>query len=78
MDEYLLMERVKERLCYVARDVRAELARASAPRERNEVAKEYVLPDGVTILRGYVKGDDAEEGAAKRKAMAAAAPAEQV
>ena len=77
MDEYTLMERIKERLCYVARDVRAELRDAKAPREANTIAREYVLPDGVTILRGYVKGDDAPEGAAKRAAPGAAAPAEQ-
>jgi hypothetical protein len=89
MDEYLLMERVKERLCYVARDVRSELSAAAAPRDANRIAKEYVLPDGVSILRGYVKGDDPGEGAfagnggggaaaAKRAAAAAGgAPAEQ-
>ena len=91
MDEYLLMERIKERLCYVARDVRSELAAAAAPRDANanRIAKEYVLPDGVSILRGYVKGDDPGEGAfggggnggaaAAKKAAAAAggAPAEQ-
>jgi actin-related protein 6 len=91
MDEYLLMERIKERLCYVARDVRSELSAAAvAPRDANRIAKEYVLPDGVSILRGYVKGDDPGEGAfgggsggggaaaAKRAAAAAGgAPAEQ-
>ncbi len=81
MDEFLLMERIKERLCYCAPDVRAELAAAKAPRDANRIAKEYVLPDGITILRGYVKGDDpGENGAAAPKRPAAAggaAPAEQ-
>jgi len=74
MDEYLLMERVKERLCYVARDALAELAQARLPRESNPVAKEYVLPDGVSILRGYVKGDDPPEGPPARRAAAALGP----
>jgi hypothetical protein len=74
MDEYLLMERVKERLCYVARDALAELAQARLPREANRVAKEYVLPDGVSILRGYVKGDDPPEGPPARRAAAALGP----
>jgi len=68
------MERVKERLCYVARDALAELAQARLPRETNRVAKEYVLPDGVSILRGYVKGDDPPEGPPARRAAAALGP----
>ena len=74
MDEYLLMERVKERLCYVAADAMAELAQARLPRESNPVAKDYVLPDGVSILRGYVKGDDPPEGPPARRAAAALGP----
>ena len=74
MDEYLLMERVKERLCYVAADAMAELAQARLPRESNPVGKDYVLPDGVSILRGYVKGDDPPEGPPARRAAAALGP----
>ena len=68
MDEFLLMERVKERLCYVAPDLQAELAAARAPRPGNRVARDFCLPDGVTVLRGYVVGEDEPEGGARRPA----------
>ena len=55
MDEFVLMDRIKELTCYVAADVRFELAAARRPRASNPVALEYVLPDGVDVLRGYVR-----------------------
>ena len=56
MDEYVLMEDVKEKLCYVAVDgVSTELKKAKVRGPANEINREYILPDGVNVLRGYVK-----------------------
>ena len=84
MDEYFLVDDVKEKLCYVAADadaVSAELRRARVRGAGNEVNREYVLPDGVNVTRGYVKvgpardededededEDDPDEGAKRRR-----------
>lgn len=59
MDEYFLVDDVKEKLCYVAvdsDDFEVNLARARGKKNApNEISKEYVLPDGVHVIRGYVK-----------------------
>ena len=52
MDEYVLMDDVKEKLCYAAAEVSDELKRAKVKGPANEVNREYVLPDGVHVLRG--------------------------
>ena len=81
MDEGYLMEQVKERLCYVAASPDADMAIAQKSRQSNTVAREFVLPDGVTVLRGYVRGeyDDPkrEQRAAAAAAMEAASAAPQ-
>ena len=102
MDEFYLMDRVKERLCYVgasrlthhfgpfaphpttlllsaltsptAQDVEAELSSARLPRTLNPVVREYVLPDGVSVLRGFVRGEADDPKRAARAAAAARAP----
>lgn len=51
-DEPFLVEIVKDALCYVAADARAE-ARRAFPKARSQVAMEYVLPDGVESARGH-------------------------
>lgn len=79
MDEYVLMDDVKEKLCYVAPNATEELKRAKVRGPANEINKEYVLPDGVHVTRGYVKkgpardpdaeesdDDDPDEGARRR------------
>ncbi len=59
MDESVVIEDVKEKLCYVADDAMAELAKCKV-KKGNEVTKEYVLPDGIHVLRGFVREDNAE------------------
>ena len=61
MDEYVLMDDVKEKLCYAAIEVSDELKRAKVKGPANEVNREYVLPDGVHVLRGYVKEGPARD-----------------
>lgn len=51
-DEPFLVEIVKDALCYVAADSRAESRRAF-PKNRSQVAMEYVLPDGISSARGH-------------------------
>ena len=67
-EEFVLMEHVKEALCFVSADVRADLA--AAVRKDSPHRREYVLPDGIKHLRGYVrdpkataKGTEPAEGA---------------
>ena len=81
MDEYVLMDDVKEKLCCAAGSAADELKRAKVRGVSNEVNREYVLPDGVHVLRGYVKegpardpdaessddDDDDDDGGGKRR-----------
>ncbi|GFR49305.1 hypothetical protein Agub_g11327 [Astrephomene gubernaculifera] len=62
MDETYLMDLVKEQLCFVSQDVRADL-RAAQVAARSPHRREFVLPDGVHNLKGYVR--DPEEWARK-------------
>ena len=88
MDEYFLVDDVKEKLCYVASDAdafEAELRRARVRGPSNQINREYVLPDGVHVTRGYVKTgpardpdeetdddeDDPDEGGRRKKARGA-------
>ena len=52
MDESVVIEDVKEKMCYVADDALVELEKCKA-RRGGTVRKEYVLPDGIHILRGH-------------------------
>jgi hypothetical protein len=54
MDEPYLMEQVKEQACFVSQDVRADLGMAAKGR-RSDHLREFVLPDGVHNLRGYMR-----------------------
>lgn len=72
MDEYFIIEDVKEKTCYCAQDVRVELKEAHKPPAVNMIRREYVLPDGVKHLRGYVKDvEETRSNAGKRKRPAA-------
>ena len=67
MDEYVLVDDVKEKTCYACASAAEELKKAKVRGPANEVNREYVLPDGVHVLRGYVKegparDPDAEDG----------------
>jgi actin-related protein 6 len=68
MDEFVLMNQVKEELCYVSNNVIAELEKAKYCSKASKAAimfdmqggplrKNFVLPDFHQILRGYVKPD---------------------
>ncbi|KAL4436635.1 hypothetical protein ABPG75_003774 [Micractinium tetrahymenae] len=67
MDEAYLLEHVKEQLCFVSQDVRADLAAARTRRSPHR--REYVLPDGLTDTWGHVRTEE--------EAAAAAAAAQQ-
>jgi len=54
MDESVVIEDAKEKVCYVADDVMEELKKCKVKRGC-EVTREYVLPDGIHVLRGYVR-----------------------
>ncbi|KAI8471017.1 MAG: Actin/actin-like protein [Monoraphidium minutum] len=72
-EEAYLMEGVKDALCWVSQDVKADLKLARA--RASPFRREYVLPDGVTNLRGYVRPTPEEEAKAAAEKAAAAAGA---
>ncbi|KAK4772714.1 hypothetical protein SAY86_014489 [Trapa natans] len=59
MDESFIMDDVKENLCFVSLDVERDLQLAKKPGKDNPFRCTYVLPDGVTHVKGFVK--DPEE-----------------
>ena len=71
MDEYYIIDDVKEKLCFVSADVREDLLLSKkGPGGRlSPYRATYVLPDGVHVSRGFVKPS---ETAAQRKKVDAA------
>ncbi|XP_056162240.1 actin-related protein 6 [Syzygium oleosum] len=59
MDESFLMDDVKEKLCFVSLDVDRDLQLARKPGHDNVFRCTYVLPDGVTHTKGFVKDPEA-------------------
>ncbi|XP_027065528.2 actin-related protein 6 [Coffea arabica] len=59
MDESFIIDDVKEKLCFVSLDVDRDLQIARRRGKTNLFRCTYVLPDGITHTRGYVK--DPEE-----------------
>ncbi|PIN09989.1 Actin-related protein - Arp6p [Handroanthus impetiginosus] len=55
MDESFIMDDVKERLCFVSLDVQRDLQIARRPGKDNIFRCTYVLPDGITYTKGFVK-----------------------
>ncbi len=55
MDETYLVEHIKDELCFVSQDVRADLATARQPGLKSPHRREYLLPDGVTSTWGRVR-----------------------
>uniref|UniRef100_A0A251TSI6 Actin-related protein 6 n=2 Tax=Helianthus annuus TaxID=4232 RepID=A0A251TSI6_HELAN len=55
MDETFLIDDVKEKLCFVSSDVARDLQIARRRGNDNHFRCTYVLPDGITHTRGYVK-----------------------
>ncbi|GMH18963.1 hypothetical protein Nepgr_020804 [Nepenthes gracilis] len=58
MDETLIMDDVKEKLCSVSLDVPRDLQIARKSGKDNLFRCTYVLPDGVTHTKGFVKDMD--------------------
>lgn len=58
MDESFIMDDVKEKLCFVSLDVQRDLKIARRPGNDNIFRCTYVLPDGITYMKGFVKDPD--------------------
>ncbi|OMO57762.1 Actin-related protein [Corchorus olitorius] len=61
MDETFLMDDVKEKLCFVSLDVERDLQIARKHGKDNLFRCTYVLPDGVTHTKGFVKDPEAAQ-----------------
>ena len=59
MSEPYVVEMMKEETCFVSMDARSDLLKAQ--KSRGSFALDYVLPDGVTVLRPRVKTKEDEE-----------------
>mmetsp|Transcript_49952 Transcript_49952/g.116998 ORF Transcript_49952/g.116998 Transcript_49952/m.116998 type:complete len:454 (-) Transcript_49952:158-1519(-) len=59
MDESHMLNDVKEQMCYVSIDLAADL-RAAARRKPNAITREFVMPDYISVTRGYVKPVDVD------------------
>ncbi|KAE9608356.1 putative Actin family, folylpolyglutamate synthetase [Lupinus albus] len=55
MEETFIMDDVKEKLCFVSLDVPRDLHIARNRGKENLFRSTYVLPDGVTHMKGFVK-----------------------
>lgn len=51
MEETFLLDHIKEQVCFVSTDLAADFARIKA----GQLKLDYVLPDGVKDLKGYVR-----------------------
>lgn len=58
MDESFIMDDVKEKLCFVSLDVARDLQVARRKGKDNLFRCTYVLPDGITYTKGFVKDPD--------------------
>ncbi|KAF2318067.1 hypothetical protein GH714_041406 [Hevea brasiliensis] len=58
MDESFLMDDVKEKLCFVSLDIARDLQVARKRGKDNVLRCVYVLPDGITHTKGFVKDPD--------------------
>ncbi|CAA3001064.1 actin-related 6 [Olea europaea subsp. europaea] len=58
MDESFIIDDVKEKLCFVSLDVPRDLQIARKHGKDNVLRCTYVLPDGVTYTKGYLKDPD--------------------
>ncbi|XVF88351.1 hypothetical protein PTKIN_Ptkin19aG0043900 [Pterospermum kingtungense] len=61
MDETFLMDDVKEKLCFVSLDVERDLQIARKHGQDNLFRCTYVLPDGVSHTKGYVKDPESAQ-----------------
>ncbi|KAF7838750.1 Actin-related protein 6 [Senna tora] len=58
MEETFIIDDVKEKLCFVSLDVHRDLQIARKPGKENLFRSTYVLPDGITHTKGFVKYPD--------------------
>ncbi|XP_057430288.1 actin-related protein 6 [Lotus japonicus] len=58
MDETFIIDEVKEKLCFVSLDLPLHLNVARKSGKENLLRCTYVLPDGVTYMKGFVKYPD--------------------
>ncbi|GLT26226.1 hypothetical protein SLA2020_013080 [Shorea laevis] len=61
MDETFIMDDVKEKLCFVSLDPERDLQMARKPGRQNLLRCTYVLPDGVSHTKGFVKDSEAAQ-----------------
>ncbi|GKV17018.1 hypothetical protein SLEP1_g27577 [Rubroshorea leprosula] len=61
MDETFIMDDVKEKLCFVSLDPERDLQMARKPGRQNLLRCTYVLPDGVSDTKGFVKDSEAAQ-----------------
>ncbi|KAL5836176.1 hypothetical protein ACOSQ4_015673 [Xanthoceras sorbifolium] len=61
MDETFIIDDVKEKLCFVSLDVSRDLHIARKRGKDNLFRCTYVLPDGITHTKGFVKDPDAAQ-----------------
>ena len=63
MNEPYVVERMKEETCFISQDSGADLRLAQqSHKAKSPFSLEYVLPDGFTVFRPYIKKDTEEEG----------------
>eukprot|EP00210_Caulerpa_lentillifera_P004353 g4151.t1 len=55
MEETYLVETIKEDLCFVSQDIKSDLKLSQQKGWKSPFFREFVLPDGVTNLRGYTR-----------------------
>ncbi|XP_062196204.1 actin-related protein 6 isoform X2 [Phragmites australis] len=58
MDETLLIDDAKEKLCFVSLDVPGDLRLARSSSKDNPFRCSYILPDGITYKKGFVRDMD--------------------
>lgn len=66
MDETYLVESIKDLLCFVSSDVQADLKLAKARGWDSPYRREFVLPDGVNNLRGYLRDKPVDPAVGKQ------------
>jgi len=62
MDETYVINQVKEDVCYVASDFRADMNATLQRGKSNHVVRDYVLPDYIEVKRGYVRAPEETTG----------------
>ena len=61
-EETVLMEHIKDQVCFVSQDVRRDLA--ASRKKESPFRCEYVLPDGLNSGRGFLRSAEIESSQA--------------